>query len=658
MFTCIDVASACGLRPEHQEGAEVFFLCPVHEDHHPSLQVNQKKDVWLCGPCGKDGTAYQLLAFLSHLDPTDKRGVTEKARELGLLNGHGQSTGAVSNRQASPQADPTKSRVLLSPSDYTAAYDYLDSAGDLRFQVLRYEGGHLRSCRPDCKEKKHFTQRRPANGKWAWNLKDVKRVPFRLPQILKAETILWVEGEKDVLTAEALGFAATTSPQGASSFKHLTEVCGYLKPTHRVVIIPDRDAAGKRYSNAVAALLSGKVAEVRILELPGLPEKGDLSEWARGKDQTSAREGLAKLMTLAPLYSSPEAAAGATGFVAPTHWRRLDASKVHEWNCSPLHPIVDQIIAHGNFVFVAAQTQTKKTLLALYMALFMLNGGRLFGRYQITPIEKVLYFVLEDPDRRIEERLKDFEVTVSAPDRFIVYVCPGLAINDDPMWYYFRKVIQDEKPQVVFLDTYQRATPGFSSFDDERQGPIIHRCANLSRELGVTLIVLDHVRKEAGGRRDALNLDSIKGTGGKVQNADCVILMEKAGPEEVKFQAFSKDFEPPVSILLKVSHKGSGSDQPKFAFASDFAQRREAKVDRKEQEILKAVTELSVSGDPWISAGAIGEKTGIPGATLRRVLKDLCRQKRLRRNGEEAESGNRWTKYSAMDQEAENGNER
>lgn len=47
---------------------------------------------------------------------------------------------------------------------------------------------------------------------------------------------------------------------------------------HTVVILPDNDEPGRKHVAAVAADLLGLVASVRIVELPGLPEKGDVTE--------------------------------------------------------------------------------------------------------------------------------------------------------------------------------------------------------------------------------------------------------------------------------------------------------------------------------------------------------------------------------------------
>jgi RecA-family ATPase len=48
------------------------------------------------------------------------------------------------------------------------------------------------------------------------------------------------------------------------------------------------------------------------------------------------------------------------------------------------------LIARGNCVYVAAASQTGKTLLGVYLARKLVTGGKLFDRYAITPVEHLL----------------------------------------------------------------------------------------------------------------------------------------------------------------------------------------------------------------------------------------------------------------------------
>jgi len=147
-------------------------------------------------------------------------------------------------------------------------YDYTNQVGRLLYQIVRFEP-------------KDFRQRRhDGNGGWLYNLQGVERTIFRLPVVTNAiqswENIYIVEGEKDVLALEEQGFVATCNSGGAG--KWLKKFGEYFRGAH-VVIIPDNDPPGRKHALDVATSCYGKAESVRIVELPGLPEKGDVSDW-------------------------------------------------------------------------------------------------------------------------------------------------------------------------------------------------------------------------------------------------------------------------------------------------------------------------------------------------------------------------------------------
>jgi len=147
-------------------------------------------------------------------------------------------------------------------------YDYGDESGELLYQVVRYDPRDFRQRRPD------------ANGDWIWNLQGVRRVPYRLQELLQANPADWVfivEGEKDVDRLYDEGLVATTCAMGAGKWDD--SYSEFLNDRKFVAIIPDNDEAGRRHAKQVAASLSRVGVKARILELPGLPEKGDVSDW-------------------------------------------------------------------------------------------------------------------------------------------------------------------------------------------------------------------------------------------------------------------------------------------------------------------------------------------------------------------------------------------
>jgi putative DNA primase/helicase len=148
-----------------------------------------------------------------------------------------------------------------------AAYDYQDEAGVMRFQTVRFEPKDFRQRRPDGR-----------NG-WVWNLAGVPLLLYRLPELLAAPTdqpVFLAEGEKDVEALRAKGLTATTCPLGAGKWKPCFNEA--LRDRH-VVILPDNDDPGRQHASNVARALAGIAASVKVLHLPGLPPKGDVSDW-------------------------------------------------------------------------------------------------------------------------------------------------------------------------------------------------------------------------------------------------------------------------------------------------------------------------------------------------------------------------------------------
>jgi uncharacterized protein (DUF927 family) len=179
-------------------------------------------------------------------------------------------------------------------------YQYLDEAGNLRFEVVRQERGL------GVQRKKKFLQRRPdGQGGWIWNLDGVDPLLYRLPELLKrsTETVYLCEGEKCVHTLETWGLLATSNPMGAGNWR--SEYSAVLRG-HAVVILPDNDEPGRKHVAAVAADLLGVGASVRIVELPGLPAKGDVTDW---RDSGGTREELQRLLGEQPVLTGEVLAA-------------------------------------------------------------------------------------------------------------------------------------------------------------------------------------------------------------------------------------------------------------------------------------------------------------------------------------------------------------
>jgi putative DNA primase/helicase len=155
-----------------------------------------------------------------------------------------------------------------------ATYDYHLEDGTLAYQVVRYEP-------------KDFRQRRPDGaGGWVWNMAGIRRVPYRLPQLRGAPVVFITEGEKDADALVALGLTATTNTGGAGKWTAADTAALITAGVGAVVVVPDNDPAGEAHAAKVAASCRGAGLEVRIVQLPELGPKEDVSDWLRAPGHT------------------------------------------------------------------------------------------------------------------------------------------------------------------------------------------------------------------------------------------------------------------------------------------------------------------------------------------------------------------------------------
>lgn len=148
-------------------------------------------------------------------------------------------------------------------------YYYTDERGNKLYKVMRYNP-------------KRFVQAKLVNNNWIFNMQNIRYVLYNLPNVIKSDTIYFVEGEKDADNLNKIGLVSTTTVGGSCGFnKHKEEYLEFLK-NKTVYIIPDNDEAGKKYADNVYQSLRGIAKEVKILdltfELVDFKEKGDISD--------------------------------------------------------------------------------------------------------------------------------------------------------------------------------------------------------------------------------------------------------------------------------------------------------------------------------------------------------------------------------------------
>jgi putative DNA primase/helicase len=216
--------------------------------------------------------------------------------------GHGEGSGDAILQALGltwPDVLPARAEAPAS-SGQRIYYDYLDESGKLLYQAVRILTA----------DGKTFRQRRPdGEGGWIWNLQNTRRVLYRLPELLAAspDRLVYVpEGEKDCDNLRAVGEIATTNPQGAGKWR--PEYAEALRGRH-VVVLPDNDEPGRKHGEDVARLLRGVAASIKVVLLPGLRAKGDVSDWLAAGHTA---EELRALVEAAPLFDATKQGQGET----------------------------------------------------------------------------------------------------------------------------------------------------------------------------------------------------------------------------------------------------------------------------------------------------------------------------------------------------------
>lgn len=320
-------------------------------------------------------------------------------------------------------------------STLVATYQYRDASGKLLYEVLRYKPKSFRFRRPD------------GRGGWIWDLEGVPRVVYRLHEIQGRAVVLVPEGEKDADNLTKIKLPATTSPGGARKW---TE--GYTQQLvaagiKDVIVLPDNDEEGKIHANAVIWSCFGAGLTVRVVRLPGLPDKGDVSDWlaaGHSRDDLLHLIGEAEVITadtLPPVESAESAGQGDTS-VAGHVIRLVEAAGVELFH-DPLDTAFAAIPVKDHKEVTPLDTRTFERWLArlawrelgkavpsdvIRSALNILGARALYdGKEEPVHLrtafhDGALYYDLADPAWRVVKVTPDgWEILASSPVRFRRY---------------------------------------------------------------------------------------------------------------------------------------------------------------------------------------------------------------------------------------------
>jgi hypothetical protein len=269
---------------------------------------------------------------------------------------------------------------------------------------------------------KQFFQQHWDGEAWQNGLAGRKPILYRLPEILHADPsrpVFVVEGEKDADRLAREGLLATTNPMGAGKWQ--PEYAEVLKG-RTVYVVPDNDGPGEKHAEQVKASIPG----AKIVRLPELPPKGDVSDWL---DAGGTAEELVEIARRA--HSE---AAGDAG--------RVMLGQVIRDGVEPPETLVDDVLLAGKAHSIYGPPGLGKTFLMLWLILEVVKRG-----------ESTVLFDAENGVRPIAERLKQLGADAALLDERVHYFpYPSLTISEEARRAYVA-LLERVRPALVCFDS-------------------------------------------------------------------------------------------------------------------------------------------------------------------------------------------------------------
>lgn len=426
-------------------GRNGSWPCPAHDDSTPSLSVSR----------GKEGVVLHCHAGCAKPDVVAALGL-----EMADLFDKPRTNGTEIER----------------------TYDYVDETGKLLFQVVRMAG-------------KQFRQRRPDGaGGWIWKLGDTRRVLYRLPELARAVsegiTVFVVEGEKDADRLQAAGYPATCNPHGAGKWR--SEYNASLAGAD-VVIVADRDKAGRAHARDVARHLEGAAKQVRIAEAA---EGKDIS------DHLTAERAVDELLLVGDEASADSNGSDPGEERPPTSWAAIDLTDALAGTDIPPPQLWQRsdgvpLIYSGRVHWFQGESESCKSWAAQIIVAAELNAGH-----------DVLYIDFEDDDRGVVARLLALGADKASIARHLSYLRPDEPLKDRQgryvvsAWEDFGAVIATRDYGLCVIDgvTEAMTTEGLELISNADIAIWMRLLPKRIAAGGAAVICIDHVTKATEGR--------------------------------------------------------------------------------------------------------------------------------------------------------------
>jgi AAA domain len=383
-----------------------------------------------------------------------------------------------------------------------------------------------------------------------------------------------------------LGFVAVTVASGNWSEEALRALTCYER-----FILEDNDEPGRKRAQNAAAALYGIAACVRIVSLPGLPEKGDVSDWLDGGNDHNQLLDIARA---AQPWTPDEADVG--GEPLPfVSFENLQVIVKKSW-------LLKNVVALGETSSWIALPGKGKSALLTDIAIHVASGRDWRG-YRAKGRFAVVYVAFERGDL-LKRRLEAYKRKHGFQDLPIVVVTAAVDITEPgciPILVATIKAVGDHYGMSVgllVLDTFAKAIALGGRDEDKAkdQNRVLGHMRLVQQETGVHVAYVGHTGK-----------DESRGARGSNSHLGDVDVIVQLSGDLVKSAIVTKANDQPEGPLttfalepFEFGHDEDG-DPITTAIVSDVVPDKEARASRKrpltdrQKVALDALTEALIT---------------------------------------------------------------
>jgi len=365
-----------------------------------------------------------------------------------------------------------KQKILVA----TFSYEY--EKGREAYQMRRFDLGN---------GSKTFEAWHKKDGNYVSGMGEYKNKPilYHSPEIVDwiaiGKRIYIPEGELKADRIISKGGAATTSPFGAGRNKWRPKYAETLAGAEAVTL-PDNDKPGRDFVQDKAASLYGIAKSVKVLELSGLPEKGDIIDWFNAG---GTFEQLERLADACPNYEPPDN--------ERTQLRRM--ADVQAESVSWLwHPYIPK----GKPTLLEGDPGVGKSWLSLAIATAVSLGRGLPGKDPGEPAAVVIASAEDGPGDTIRPRLDAMGADVS-----LIFAVDGALTLDENGFAVLESYLEKVRPALLIIDplvAYLGAGVDIHRANETRA--VMSHLARIADKFGVAILAVRHLTK--GGMSKAI----------------------------------------------------------------------------------------------------------------------------------------------------------